>query len=102
TNRCRRKDRGKLWEEWGELCSTRRRRDTVHLCYEWRVEDNSPYHLLRVEYSSVFVFIQSGRAQPRSKTLRELRKRPKFRQVLECGCALPLWSNDQRKMINSQ
>jgi protein ImuB len=35
---------------------------------------------------------QSGRGQLHSKTLRELEAPEKFRQVLECGCPLPLSS----------
>src|ERR1043166_3716351 len=32
----------------------------------------------------------SGRAPPHSKTLRDISEMAKFRQVLECGCPLPL------------
>src|SRR5262249_34896927 len=34
---------------------------------------------------------ESGRGQPRSKTLRELVGSPQRRQALKCGCPLPLW-----------
>ena len=33
---------------------------------------------------------ESGRGQPHSKTLSRRIARPSFREVLECGCPLPL------------
>src|ERR1043166_1710671 len=35
-------------------------------------------------------WVESGRGQPHSKTLRENLRPRKFRMVLECGCPLPL------------
>src|SRR5438034_9860510 len=36
---------------------------------------------------------ESGRGKPHSKTLRDTPTLAKFRQVLECGCPLPLWDH---------
>jgi hypothetical protein len=36
---------------------------------------------------------KSGRGQPHSKTLSRRIARPSFREVLECGCPLPLCIN---------
>src|SRR5947207_6939185 len=39
---------------------------------------------------SVRVLVESGRGQPHSTTLRDICCRCQFREVVECGCPLPL------------
>jgi len=46
---------------------------------------------VRLKLSGTFGLTQSGRGQPHSKTLARLPARHSVREVLECGCPLPLF-----------
>src|SRR6266850_5467967 len=56
---------------------------------------------MRLNVSAVSVVsAESGRGQPHSKTLSRWIARYSFREVLECGCPLPLWMHrDPRALL---
>jgi len=58
------------------------------LCHTGRKKDIKTYR--DDFFMTVAVSNESGKGQPRSKTLSRRIARDSYREVLECGCPLPL------------